>query len=460
MFLAETVFEAESFLLTVLVQLILIIAAARVGGWLLARAGQPQVVGEIAAGILLGPSAFGRLFPDVFQGVFPAEVKPVFDVLGQLGLMFLMFLVGLEFDFAHLRRLGRAAGAVAIGGVAAPFAIGLLLGHLIYPSVDEGGALNAVAFTLFLATALSITAIPVLGRILIELKIHRTQVGLLTISAAAVDDALGWILLAAVSAIVRGQFQVSEVLRMLLLSLAFVAAMAGVLRPLARRWIPWSLARGEGQLGLISFSLVFLAVLGSAVLTNLIGIFSIFGPFVLGAALCDQNAFKAAVTPKLREFVTVFFLPIFFTYTGLGTDVRLIDSGWLWFLCVLVTLGACAGKMLGCGLAARWSGLPWRESGCVAILMNTRALMGLIAIHVGREMGAIPESVFCMLVFMALLTTFIASPLVRLLMRGAPLAEAGAPPAPAAAAPAGRAWSGGRRGAPGGGEPPERDREL
>lgn len=405
----------ESLLLTVLVELVVIIAAARGGAWLLGRLGQPQVVGEIAAGLLLGPSFLGRISPGLQHFVFPDAVAGHFKVLSELGLVLLMFLIGLEFEFGHLRRLGRAAVGVSVAGIVFPFGLGLLLAWRMHPLV--AAELNQQGFMLFMAVALSITAIPILGRIMIEFNLTRTRMGALAITAAAVDDATGWILLAAVSASVRGNFQAWSVARMMGLTLAFVLVVLFVVRPLLIGWSRRALAAGNGELGVGSLAALLLVIFGAAIVTNGIGIFSIFGPFVLGAALWDQHLLRAAVTRRLRDFVTAFFLPIFFTYTGLRTNVGTLETPTLWMFCALVLAAAIAGKVVGCGLAARAGGqMTWRESACVAVMMNTRALMELIVINVGRDLGVIPDSVFCMLVIMALVTTFMTAPLLRLFL--------------------------------------------
>ncbi|MBI1311888.1 sodium:proton antiporter [bacterium] len=405
----------ESLLLLVIAQLIVIISLARVGGWIFARCGQPQVVGEIITGLLLGPSCLGRLAPELLQQFFLAEqTGPVLQVLGNLGLVFLMFIVGLEFDFTHLKCLGRTAATVATAGMVLPFGLGALLASAVHGSIAM--EVSRPGFVLFVATALSITAIPILGRIMMEFGLTRTPLGVLTISAAAVDDALGWILLAAVSAAVRGDFELLPVLRMLGLTLAFVAVVFLVIRPLFRYWADRVMTRHEGALPLGPFSVVIVLVLASAAATNLIGVFSIFGPFVLGAALSDQRVIQQAIRSRLEEFVTAFFLPVFFTYTGLRTDIGLLDSTDLWLICGLVVFAAVAGKTLGCGLAARLCGMSWRDSASVAVMMNTRALMGLIAINIGRDLGVVPDAVFSMMLLMAIVTTIMTAPLLRQLV--------------------------------------------
>jgi Kef-type K+ transport system membrane component KefB len=404
----------QLFLLHVLVQLLVIIAVARIGAWILAKFGQPQVVGEIAAGLLLGPSCFGRLSPEAAAYVFRGDTDLVFKVMSEIGLVFLMFLIGLEFDFSHLRRVGRAAGGVALAGIVVPFTFGILLAGVMHPHVAPD--VDATGFGLFVATALSITAVPVLGRIMIELNIHRTMIGALTIAAAAIDDALGWIVLATVGALVHGGFDFAATARMLALTAGFVLLCYYVVRPLVAVWLTRTMARHRGELTLGGMSVVMTLVLTAAVATSAIGIFAIFGPFVLGAVLSDQQQFREATIRRMREFTFAFFLPIFFTRTGLNTNVGLLDTYPLWLFCGLVMLAAIGGKALGCGLAARLGGLSPRQSATVATMMNARGLMGLIAVNVGRDMGVVPDSVFCMLVIMCLVTTFVTTPVLRRLL--------------------------------------------
>lgn len=258
--------NSEAVLLQVVLQLIVVIVFARVGGSIFKRFGQPQVVGEIATGMLLGPSLFGRLNPDLSAQIFPDHTSEILMVLGQLGLIFLMFLVGLEFDFGHLRSIGPTAACVAVAGIALPFVMGGCLAYCIHSSVAADYDLRG--FVLFLATALSITAIPVLGRIMMELGIARTSVGVLTISAAAFDDAIGWIVLAGVSAAVHGSFSALPVMQMLLwiaLWIAlFIAGVFVVVRPIVCQWTSRLLIKNQGQLPVNAFAIVLLLVLASA----------------------------------------------------------------------------------------------------------------------------------------------------------------------------------------------------
>jgi Kef-type K+ transport system membrane component KefB len=256
---------------------------------------------------------------------------------------------------------------------------------------------------------------------MMELNITRTRIGAITITAAAVDDATGWIMLAAVGAMVRADFDVLASVTMIGLTVGFAALMVFLARPLLRRWIRFALRRGDGELGLNSLAILVVVVLLCAIATNLIGIFAIFGAFIAGAVLSDEHEFRAAVARQLRNFVTVFFLPIFFTYTGLNTDIGTLETPALWLFAAAVSLAAIVGKFGGCSLAAWFGGFPPRESACIGVMMNTRALMELIVINVGYSLKVIPPSVFCMLVMMALLTTVMTTPILLRLQRGTEL---------------------------------------
>lgn len=421
----------EELLPAVLGQLIVIIAAARLGAYVFQKLGQPQVVGEITAGLLLGPSAFGKLFPEQFAALFPsAEVWPelvmAIRMMSELGLILLMFLVGMEFDFGHLRHTGRAAAAVSLMGVVLPGALGALVAQVLWPTTAADH--DRLGFSLFLAVALSITAVPVLGRIMLEYNLTRTRLGVLTITAAAVDDVLGWTLLATVSAVVVGKFELLRTLVMIGESALFVAVVWLLIRPLVRRFLDAAIRRADGELTIGSLAAILILILAAAVTTHTIGIHSIFGPFVVGASLWDDPRLREAVGRRMRDFVFALFVPIFFASTGLKTDVGRLDTPLLWALCGLVIVAAVVGKAVGCGWAARrFGGLSRAESGCVAALMNTRGLMALVVIDVGRELGVIPDTVFCMLVVMALGTTLVTAPVLKRLL---PYVDEVNPPAP------------------------------
>ena len=415
----------EGTLRPLLVQLVVIILAARAGAAVARWLRQPSVVGEIVAGLLLGPSALGAFAPDLFAAVFRGgagggELEAALTGFSQIGLILLLFLVGVEFDFSHIRRQGRLAAAVSLAGIVAPFALGLGLAAFMAPRLDALGATGAIdtrAFALFLGTAMSITAIPILGRILIEMGMQHTPLGATVIASAACDDAVGWTLLAAVSAIAVGRFEIAGVVGMIAATLGFAAVMLVVVRPLLLPRLERAVgADGRLPLGMLSFVLAVL--LASAWVTSQIGIFAIFGGFLLGAALSGSPRVREAFASQFNDFTTVFFLPIFFTYTGLRTNIGSLGSPEAWGWCAAVLAVAVAGKWGGCGLAARLGGMPAGEAACVGVLMNTRALMELIVINVGMDLGVIPPAVYCMLVLMAIATTLMATPLATRLLRG------------------------------------------
>jgi Kef-type K+ transport system membrane component KefB len=419
----------DELLVPLLVQLAVILLTARLFAVLARRVGQPAVVGEIVAGLVLGPSILKPLAPAVWSFIFrphfhdvPHElsdlaISNVLGVLSQLGLILLLFLVGLEFDFGHLRHHSTAALSISVAGIALPLVLGLSLAPLIHPFLEphpESGAIPSLTgFALFLGVALAITAIPVLARIMIELNITHTRLGTITITAAAADDMVGWILLATVSAVVRSQFSPSATGWMIAESAAFVLGMIFLVRPILKRWVKWALSGGTTDFGIGSLAVLLSVLFGCSVLTALIGIFAVFGAFILGAILSDEEQFREAVSAKLRDIVNGFLLPIFFTSTGLRTQVGSLGSWSMvgWFLAVLAA--GVVGKLVGCGLAARFSGLTTRESACVGAMMNTRGLMALIVVNLGYELRVIPPSVFCMLVLVALGTTMMTVPLLR-----------------------------------------------
>ncbi len=412
--MSATSSHTENVLLLVIIQLIVIVSAARIFGLLLRKLGQPLVCGEIAAGLILGPSVFGGMFPNLFHRVFDPSVGPFFAVMSQIGLILLMFLIGLEFDFGHLSGNRRTAISVSLVGILLPFSLGVVLGRWMHGALGLGG--SWINLALFMGTAMSITAIPILGRIMVELNINRTRLGSITISAAAADDATGWILLALITAIVRSTLDPVKLALMVAETVGFALFMVKLVRPALKKWTVSHLRAHQGQLSLTGLAFLLILVFLSALATNLIGIFSIFGAFFFGAILFDQAEFRQAVQERVRDFVTVFFLPIFFTYTGLRTDIGTMSGG-LWIMCGFVVGAAFIGKFGGCALAARANGLPWREASMIGVMMNTRALMELIVINLGYDLGIIPKSVFFMLVLMAVRTTFVTAPVLRRLVR-------------------------------------------
>lgn len=407
-----SVHQAETVLFFILLQLIVILAAARLAGEAARRLGQPRVVGEIVAGLLLGPSLFGRVAPETFTYVFQSTPPEALTILSQIGLIFLMFQIGLEFDFSHLEesRNRRSVLLVSAAGIALPFALGLLLGHFSWSRLAPD--IHRTGYVLFMATAMSITAIPVLGRIMMEMDLTRTRLGAVAISAAAFDDVTGWILLAVISAVSTARFSAGSTLRQLAWLLAYAALCWWAVRPLLRRLVA-RFAVSPSRLPANLMALLLVIILSSAIVTYRLGIFAIFGGFMMGVLLYDRADFVQAWKNRVAQFVSVFFLPLFFAITGLRTDIHGLDSPSLWGWCAAVLAVATLGKYGGCTLAARVTGLPPLECHCLGIMMNTRGLMELVVLNVGYDLGLLPRQVFTMLVLMALISTGVTTPLLR-----------------------------------------------
>jgi Kef-type K+ transport system membrane component KefB len=411
----SSVHQTETLLFFTLLQLVLIILAARLAGAVAERFSQSRVVAEILAGLLLGPSLFGLLAPGLFGYIFGSVNPEPLTILSQVGLILLMFQIGLEFDFSHLRAMGNrhAVLRISTAGVVLPFALGLACGWVSAPYL--AASINPMAYSLFLGTAFCITAVPVLGRILMELGLHRTRIGAVAIGSAAVTDVAGWLLLAVVSALAAAQFSPSGfVLRVFLLA-AYVAGCWWIARPLLTR-----LLRRDGGASPLTHDLtgiLLAAIFLSGMATFHLGLFAIFGGFVLGVLLHDQPEFVAAWREKVGGFVLVFFLPVFFTYTGLRTDIGGLDSAAEWAWCLLLVALATLGKFGACYVAARRSGLDARNAKAIGIMMNTRGLMELVVLNVGLDLGVIPASVFTMLVLMAIASNIITTPALRTLLQ-------------------------------------------
>lgn len=407
-----TVHQNELLLFFVLLQLVIIVVAGRVGGRAAVRVGQNAAVGEIVVGLLLGPSLFGAIAPDTFHYVFQSVSATPLTILSQLGLILLMFQIGLEFDFRHLaeRANRKAVWSVAIAGMVAPFALGYGFGYAAAPVLSPRA--DPVASALFVATAFSITALPILGRILIDFNLTRTALGVIAISAAAINDVVGWLLLAMVSAITVAQFSPGPFMLKIVLVAVFFAVSWFVVRPLLRHAIRrMSSAADPLPHSLIGLLLAVVFLGGMA--TYQLGIFAIFGGFMMGVILHDERELVAAWNQKVGGFVLVFFLPIFFTYTGLRTHIGGLATASAWGWCLVLIATATLGKFGGCYLAARFAGLPRVESRLLGVMMNTRALMELIVLNVGYDLGVISPEMFTMLVLMAIVSTVITSPALR-----------------------------------------------
>jgi Kef-type K+ transport system membrane component KefB len=379
-----------------------VVVVCQAVGWAVTRIGQPAVCGEILAGILLGPSLLGLVWPAATGYLFAPEVVGHLQVLAQVGLILFMFLVGVELDLGQLRGQPHRAVAISHASIIIPLVLGGLLGWSLHPQFGE--EVDRLGFALFMGAAMAITAFPVLARILQERGLTGTRLGVLVITCAAVDDVTAWCVLAVVVAVVtaNGWFAAAGVLVLVGL---FVAAAIVVVRPV--------LARLPSVPLWLAVALAFAA----AYLTERIGVHAIFGAFLTGAILPAGSAVRLEARDKLGSVAGLVLLPFFFTVVGLSTRIDLLDRPALWALALLVTATAVAGKWGGCVLAARLVGESWRDASTIGILMNTRGLTELVILRVGLELGVINTTVFTVMVLMALATTFMATPLLRLSQR-------------------------------------------
>jgi Kef-type K+ transport system membrane component KefB len=400
-------------------QLVVIIAASRGMGRLFGRLGQPPVVGEMAMGVLLGPSLFGWLAPDVFAFVFPAASLDTLKLLSQIGVCLFMFTVGMELNVGLVRQKASTAILVSHASIVIPFLLGTSLAWFLYTHLAAPGA-TFTAFALFLGISMSITAFPVLARVLQDRGLSRTTLGATAITCAAVDDVTAWTLLAFVVAIVQSASLAGSVFNLLLV-LVFVAVMVWGVKKVLPIALGKSLEDEHPSRG--ALALVTLVVVASALCTEAIGIHALFGAFLAGTIMPETQGFRHKLTVRLENFSSVLLLPLFFVFTGLRTEVGLLAGADDWLLCLLIIAVATAGKLGGSALTARFSGMPWHESLQLGALMNTRGLMELIALNIGYDMGILSARIFTMLVIMALVTTMLTGPLLTLFSRTATLAS-------------------------------------
>jgi Kef-type K+ transport system membrane component KefB len=418
-----------------LIQIIVILVAARLTGALVRRLGQPQVVGEMIAGIALGPSLLGAQAPHVAAMLFPTGSLGFLNTLSQIGLLVFMFLVGLELDPKVVRERGRSALVISHASIVAPFLLGATLAIVLYPTL-AGSRVTFIGFALFMGAAMSVTAFPVLARILAERRLMRTPIGAVAIACAAIDDVTAWCILAAVVVIVRaagGEAAGAGLPLWVTLggSAAFVAFMltAGrrALRTLETRYV----ARGRVTQDMIA--VLMLATLASAWITERLGVHALFGAFLVGAVAPKREGFVHALLERFEDVMVVLLLPLFFAFTGLRTEITLIDGAGGWLACALVIAVAVAGKVGGSAIAARATAMPWRDAAVIGVLLNTRGLMELVILNVGLDIGVISRELFAMMVLMALATTFMTTPLVTWLLRTRQLERADSPVAAATA---------------------------
>lgn len=394
-----------------LVQIITIILVARIFGWFCKKIGQPSVIGEMAAGIVLGPSLVGTYFPEYSAMLFPAASLGNLQFLSQIGLILFMYVIGMELDLKVLKNKAKDAVVISHASIIIPFTLGIILAYFIYSEFAPEG-IEFISFGLFLGIAMSITAFPVLARIVQERGLHRTRIGSMVITCAAADDITAWCLLAAVIAIVKaGSFASS--LYVMALAVIYVLVMLKVVKPFLKRI--GELYKNKENITKPVVAIFFLTLLLSAYATEVIGIHALFGAFMAGAIMPENMKFRSIFIEKVEDVSQVMLLPLFFVFTGLRTQIGLLDDPYLWKVCGVIILVAVIGKFAGSALTAKFVGQNWRDSLTIGALMNTRGLMELVVLNIGYDLGVLSAEIFSMMVIMALATTVMTGPSLDLI---------------------------------------------
>lgn len=396
---------------TLLLQLVIIIVAARIFGAVFLKIGQPRVMGEIVAGIVLGPSVLGLFAPRTMGFLFPASSMDTLKLFSQIGVTLFMFVVGMDLNIEHLRRKAHKAIMVSHASIIMPFLMGAGLSLALYPTLRSGET-SFTSFALFMGIAMSITAFPVLARILEDRGMSQSPLGSMAITCAAVDDVTAWCLLAVVIAIAQASGLSGSVIT-IGLTLLFILIMIFVIKPQLGRLIK---DRREYSRGLFAVVLAF--ALGCALLTETIGIHALFGAFLAGVVMPSSDGFRTFFKDKLETVSSVLLLPLFFAFSGLRMQISLLNDWQSWVICVVVIAVAITGKLGGSMLMARWTGMKWRDSFTLGVLMNTRGLIELIVLNIGYDLGILSARTFAMMILMALVTTFMTGPLLSLVRFG------------------------------------------
>lgn len=394
-----------------LAQIVTIILVARLFGWVCMKIKQPTVIGEMIAGIVLGPSLLGMYFPEFSAFLFPKESLGNLQFLSQIGLILFMYIVGMELDLSVLRKKAHDAVVISHASIIIPFALGIGLSYYIYHEFAPNG-IQFTSFALFIAISMSITAFPVLARIVQERNLQKTKLGTIVITCAAADDITAWCILAAVIAIVKaGSFASS--IYVILMAIAYVFLMIKIVRPFLKRI--GDLQAGKNTINKPMVAIFFLTLILSAYTTEVIGIHALFGAFMAGAIMPENTKFRTLFIDKIEDVALVLLLPLFFVFTGLRTQIGLLNDGHLWMITGFIILTAVAGKFAGSALTAKFLGINWKESLTIGALMNTRGLMELIVLNIGYDLGVLSPEIFAMLVIMALFTTFMTGPALDLI---------------------------------------------
>jgi Kef-type K+ transport system membrane component KefB len=410
-FISSMEHNFEDPLAILLAQIVMIILVARLFGWIFKKIGQPTVIGEIIAGIVLGPSLLGMYFPDFSAALFPVESLGNLKFLSQIGLILFMFVIGMELDIKVLKNKASEAIVISHASIVIPFALGIGLSYFVFNQFAPEGV-QFLSFSLFMGIAMSITAFPVLARIVQEREIHKTKLGAIVITCAAADDITAWCLLAVVIAIVKAGDFISS-LYVISLAVIYVVAMIFIVKPFLKRI--GDLYGTKDSIGKPVMAIFFLFLILSSYATEVIGIHALFGAFMMGSIMPDVTKFRMIFIEKVEDVAVILLLPLFFVFTGLKTEIGLINDPYLWKVTGAIIMVAVVGKFLGSALAAKFVGQNWKDSLTIGALMNTRGLMELIVLNIGLELKVLTPEVFTMMVIMALVTTFMTGPALDLI---------------------------------------------
>ena len=394
---------------TLILQIAVIIIAARAVGLLFRLINQPQVIGEIVAGILLGPSLLGWTAPKISAVLFPSSSLGYLDTFSQVGIIIYMFLVGVALNPKELKHSGHAALLTSHASIIAPFVLGALLALMLYPRLSDD-SVSFLAFALFMGAAMSVTAFAILARILTDRAMLGSRLGTLAVACGAVDDITGWCILAYIVVLMRTQAGSKPVWMTIAGTVIFVLLMIYVARPLVRRFD--TAYERQGKLSEYMVASLILFVLLSALITDRLGLHLLIGAFLCGAIMPKERNFVLYVFEKFESVTVVLLLPLFFAFTGLRMDLHRLPGSDMWLWCAAIILVAIAGKLGGSMIAARAAGVPWREAAGVGTLMNTRGLMELVILNIGLDIGVLSPVLFSMMVLMTLVTTFMTTPLL------------------------------------------------
>lgn len=394
-----------------LLQILAILIVSRIFGYIFVKLGQPTVIGEILAGIVLGPSLLGYFFPQAFNFLFEPDSLGNLYILSQVGLILFMFTIGMELDLSALKNKMGVTFVISHASIIIPYFMGMLLSYFIYQEFAASQT-DFLSFALFIGISMSITAFPVLARIVQEKGLTKSHLGTISIASAAFNDVTAWCILAAVIAITKtGSFESS--LYNIGLSVGYVLVMFIVVKPFLKR--VGEIYKSSEVVNKSVFAFLLLILIVSAYTTQVIGIHALFGAFLAGVIMPPLPRFRKLIVDKIEDVSLTLLLPLFFVYTGLRTEIGLLNTPYLWWICSLFILVAIAGKFIGGAFSAKILGENWRDSLSIGVLMNTRGLMELIVLNIGYEMGILPPPIFVMLVIMALVTTFMTTPALSLI---------------------------------------------